>query len=102
MAVVVALHFAIPGGRASPADFATAVAEELVMPFAPEHEDSSSPDGLASSDSVVALCFAIPQGRASPADFATANANTEFGYCQDTVHCDSGGQSFTSRLALVI
>ena len=36
---VMALYSAIPASRASPADFATAVAAALVVPFAPEHED---------------------------------------------------------------
>ena len=57
---VVAPYFGNSGGRASPANFSTAVAAPLVIPFAWDSEDPSSPDGLASSDSVVALCFAIP------------------------------------------
>ena len=70
---VMALYFMKPGGRTSQADSSTAGAAALVVPFAPDSEDPSSPDGLASSDSVVALDFAVPGRRASPPprDFAT-------------------------------
>ena len=56
----VALYFAIPGGRASPTDFATAVATVLVMPVVMDHVDPASPVDSASSDSTVALYFEIP------------------------------------------
>ena len=67
------LYFANPGGRASPADFSTAVSVALVVHFALDQEDSVSPEDFVSSNSVEALYFfASPGGRDSPTDFATA------------------------------
>ena len=59
------------GGRASPTDFATAVALALFMPLA----DPSRPSfrqNLARPDSHVALCFTRPVGEISLTSSATA------------------------------
>ena len=65
---VVALCFAIPGRRASPADFTVAVAAALFMSFALEQEGSASPEDT----SVMELYCATPRGRASPTGSSTA------------------------------
>ena len=59
---VVALCFAMPGGRASPAEF-TAVAAAAPPPFALDQEGPASSELCASSGSVTALHFAIPRRR---------------------------------------
>ena len=45
-------HVALPVGRASPTDFATAVAAALVVPCASDHEGPTSSEGSESSDFV--------------------------------------------------
>ena len=57
----------IPGGRASAADSATAVAASLVVRF-----EALATEYSARSGSVVALCCASSRGRASQPGFTTA------------------------------
>ena len=52
-----AQYSAIPWGRASPADFTTAVTTALVMTFALEHEDPSSTRVCVRENIVQALYF---------------------------------------------
>ena len=68
--------FSNPGGRASPASFATAVTTAPVVPNAVDQEDPASLDDTTSSDSVKALRCANPGGKASPTDFASAAVAT--------------------------
>ena len=65
---VVALSFAIPRGRASPTDFATAVAAVMVVPFAQVQDVPSSPEDTTCSDSVVAItsCQRLDVRQTSP------------------------------------
>ena len=71
---VEALCFELPGSRASPADFATAVTSALVVSFPPGSDDPASPQDTATSDSVKTLYSAISRGRPSPTGFPTSVA----------------------------
>ena len=57
-----ALYFAIPGGRATPTDFVTAVATVPVVLVVLGHVNPDSPVDTGSSDSTVAPHFAISGG----------------------------------------
>ena len=92
---VMALWFAIPGGRASPAGIATsdpalvlcialprsrappaglATATTPAMASSLGRADPASPEDTASADAVVTLWSAIPRGRASPTGTSAAEA----------------------------
>ena len=93
---VVAHCFAIPGGRAFPADFTSATAAAL--PFALDQEGPVSPEDTAISDSVVAPCFLMPGGRASPAMLTPALASSpgraDLASPEDTASADAVVNSF--------
>ena len=94
------LCFGIPGCRALPADFATAVTPALVVACVSNQEDPPSPEDSANTDSNVALCFAIPGGRTSATDFATAAISavlvaSPFLHQENTAsRCDTGKNGF--------
>ena len=71
---VVALCFAIPQGRSSPAGPTTAVPSASVVSLSPGRTDPVSPEDTASADAVAELYCAIPRGRASPTGSSTAVA----------------------------